>query len=297
MRHLYTPDALLPVYHKLFTDLIDELKEPLASLLKCRRIVSRHGTCNSVLQWSIWDRRQNEATLPPGFFSYWVNYDPDHFETDRTDWMLKLHMNTVRIYQNQLDVRAYLLKRMPGVCPRGFQWAVHPRELRVEHPFDFSGLPAHLPGFLLSPLTRLIRATHPVLERLIEAFGQPLTREERAKFIANRATLRIRAARGADVPNRAAYRHGIPRSLRDEVLARYGRMCAICGCPLRPGDEVHIDHIVQFAQGGLTEPDNLQPSHAACNLRKGSGRLLDPSLRIPVKARPGWRKHGGRKGD
>ena len=55
--------------------------------------------------WNIWDRRQSEATLPPTFFAYYVNYDPDRFETINADWSLKLHMNTVRIYQTQIGVQ------------------------------------------------------------------------------------------------------------------------------------------------------------------------------------------------
>ncbi len=45
--------------------------------------------------------------------------------------------------------------------------------------------------------------------------------------------------------------------------------CAYCGAPCE-----HIDHIIPFADGGITEWINLAPACAACNHRKSRQALL-----------------------
>lgn len=58
----------------------------------------------------------------------------------------------------------------------------------------------------------------------------------------------------------------------DEAAARASRPdCYLCGKLL--DGEVHLDHIIPLARGGAHSQDNLAPTHATCNLRKGD-RLL-----------------------
>ena len=56
----------------------------------------------------------------------------------------------------------------------------------------------------------------------------------------------------------------------EAVEAADSLTCPICGEDIEVGDAIHIDHIVPFSKGGSSEIDNLQPAHAACNMRKGS---------------------------
>ena len=56
--------------------------------------------------------------------------------------------------------------------------------------------------------------------------------------------------------------------LRLVIKAANGR-CGICQRPIRAGTPTHFDHIVPFAAGGTHALDNLQFTHARCNLRKG----------------------------
>lgn len=44
--------------------------------------------------------------------------------------------------------------------------------------------------------------------------------------------------------------------------------CWICGRPL--GDDTHLDHVKPLARGGWDTLANLRPTHAECNMRKGS---------------------------
>ena len=57
------------------------------------------------------------------------------------------------------------------------------------------------------------------------------------------------------------------------LIQRQDGRCGICGQPLpQPptGDVVHVDHIVPLVRGGTDQRTNLQATHAACNLTKGS---------------------------
>ena len=55
----------------------------------------------------------------------------------------------------------------------------------------------------------------------------------------------------------------LPKVLEQKML------CGLCGEPMSPGDELHLDHIKPFCAGGTDEPGNLQATHKRCNLSKG----------------------------
>ena len=46
--------------------------------------------------------------------------------------------------------------------------------------------------------------------------------------------------------------------------------CYLCGTPVWPGVNLHMDHVQPIAHGGTHCADNLRPSCANCNLRKGT---------------------------
>ena len=61
------------------------------------------------------------------------------------------------------------------------------------------------------------------------------------------------------------------RRLLPALMANSGGICPICGYSLPDGvtGAVHVDHIVPRCQGGADTLDNLQATHADCNIRKG----------------------------
>ncbi|HKV68352.1 MAG TPA: HNH endonuclease signature motif containing protein [Gaiellales bacterium] len=65
------------------------------------------------------------------------------------------------------------------------------------------------------------------------------------------------------------------RRLIDELLARDGDLCPLCGLPLdlslgaRHPNGVTFDHIIRVADGGGDDLDNLQLAHRPCNTRRG----------------------------
>lgn len=57
----------------------------------------------------------------------------------------------------------------------------------------------------------------------------------------------------------------IPLALRFLVLSRDGYKCVNCGTT----EQLEIDHVFPFAEGGETEPRNLQTLCLPCNCSKG----------------------------
>lgn len=84
-------------------------------------------------------------------------------------------------------------------------------------------------------------------------------------LLARRMNRRARPAVGVG-------RRPLPRTLREQVIARDGYVCGLCGGAVDPTD-VHIDHRLPVAWGGSDELNNLQVTHSRCNLRKGAREL------------------------
>lgn len=57
------------------------------------------------------------------------------------------------------------------------------------------------------------------------------------------------------------------------ILAEHGMICHICGSEIPDTTDLHFDHVIPLARGGVHTNDNIRPSHARCNMRKGA-RLL-----------------------
>ena len=54
------------------------------------------------------------------------------------------------------------------------------------------------------------------------------------------------------------------------ILAKWGMVCHICTLAIASLDDLHMDHVIPLSKGGPHSEDNIRPSHALCNLRKGA---------------------------
>lgn len=61
-------------------------------------------------------------------------------------------------------------------------------------------------------------------------------------------------------------------SLRNQILQRDNYICRYCGQSVK--DDSHIDHVIPYSLGGLTEMSNLVTSCPKCNMSK-AGKLLE----------------------
>lgn len=57
------------------------------------------------------------------------------------------------------------------------------------------------------------------------------------------------------------------------LLAEYGMVCHICTKPIATRSDLHFDHVIPLAKGGVHAASNIRPAHAKCNLSKGA-RIL-----------------------
>ena len=56
---------------------------------------------------------------------------------------------------------------------------------------------------------------------------------------------------------------------RQRIIDRDGMVCGICTDAIASMADLHIDHIKPVSKGGTSDPSNLQPVHAWCNIAKG----------------------------
>lgn len=78
---------------------------------------------------------------------------------------------------------------------------------------------------------------------------------ERVRLVAREAASRRRAPEGEKVDY-------------DRILERDGMVCHLCGEDIADRADLHFDHVLPLAKGGLHVESNIRPSHADCNLAK-----------------------------
>lgn len=252
---------------ELFDQLKANVSDEIAARLKCNRVVQPHGTNTNVLLWRVWDARLPKLGYDQRYSCICLNYDPTHYYNQRSDWLLHLYFNTHRVYRHSTEVRKLMEKRLRHDTPKGFELKASERAVEVLWYFNHSGSPSGLVPKVLPKLVSLAVVLAPVFDELVSLVERPASDAERAKLIASRPRPTSRAATVLKWEGGAIFNRGIPSGLRAKVLAKSGNSCGICRKPL--DGEVHIDHIVPVAKGGLTELSNLQATHAGCNLSKG----------------------------
>jgi len=77
------------------------------------------------------------------------------------------------------------------------------------------------------------------------------------------------------------YNNGFLRYTEEEVLNTYGSDCYVCNKKIdlkaqrRVGlkgwqNGLHIDHLIPISKGGSDIIENVRPTHALCNIKKGN---------------------------
>jgi len=264
----FTCETLREPCLTLFQELKASVPTELAGRLKCNRVVQPHGTNRNVLLWRVWDARLPKLGYDQRYSCVCLNFDPTHFYNQRSTWLLHLYFNTHRVYRHSNAVRSLMIRRLPKICPPGFEFSADERTVQLCWHFNNLGRPSELVSKVSPKFVEITKALAPVFDELVELVERPASESERTAIVASRPRPTSRSATVVKWEDGAVFSRGISPGLRARVLAKYSGACALCGEPL--GDDIHIDHIVPWSKGGLTELSNLQPTHESCNLAKGN---------------------------
>jgi 5-methylcytosine-specific restriction endonuclease McrA len=97
-------------------------------------------------------------------------------------------------------------------------------------------------------------------------YGQRLTTEQKLR----EHVLRRRRRADYNAKRRAAaYTSVVEDVSRDEIIARDGQSCYLCGKEVSIHD-LTLDHVLALANGGSHTPDNIRIAHRSCNSKKGT---------------------------
>ena len=80
---------------------------------------------------------------------------------------------------------------------------------------------------------------------------------------------------------RGRYRRRFDRATVDQLAARDGAACHLCGRPIdltadrRTAAGASVDHVTPWAHGGTDDPENLRLAHTGCNKARGANPPTD----------------------
>lgn len=247
----------------------EDLPADIASRLVPNRKASRHGTETRIFEFQIRDKFQ-PGLLDKKYFSYGVIYDPVcRYHTWKKEAggpcqiLVRFYANRQRIY-DQRDI----------VIP--MHWKEIEKAARVLHDFlayenqqvigifrffDAASV-EELEENIYQAFLELMPYWHKYYASVIDAYGSVLTPEMISEIKEGRQPYH---PNGPRFPRDSAYCRHVPERMRQEVFRRDDYRCKQCGCQ----EDLHADHVIPVAKGGLTTLNNLQTLCAACNLSKG----------------------------
>jgi hypothetical protein len=266
----FTTENIAEVCQAALGRLIPDLPAEIGSRLVPNRKAKRHGSETRMFEFHVRDRMQ-PGLLEKNHFGYMVIYDPVcRYHTwfrDRglpCQLLVRFYANRHRIYDKKQEVISALWQEML-IAQRiihGFVAHQNEQMIGLFRPFEANGL-LDLEEQIYQAFLELIPYWHPKYAAAIDAYGHTLTREEVEAIIAGRK--RFQPSRPRSPVAKTEYSRHIPLHFRQAVLRRDGNRCLKCGAT----GNLHIDHILPVAKGGLTKIENLQALCAVHNLSKG----------------------------
>jgi hypothetical protein len=74
-------------------------------------------------------------------------------------------------------------------------------------------------------------------------------------------------------------------SIRNELVATYGRSCWLCGRGIAYEAVLSIDHVHPLSKGGSSKIHNLRLAHESCNRKRGNGPVPVLMLQSDMRMR------------
>jgi hypothetical protein len=189
--------------------------------------------------------------------------------------LVRFYANRHRIYDKAQEVIAALWDEMLIAQKNLYGFVAHENEQMIGlfRPFETKGK-TDLEENIYQAFLELIPYWHPRYAAAIDAYGHSLTEDDVKAIIAGRK--KFQPTRPRSPVARFEYSRHIPRRLRHEVLQRDGSRCTKCGSD----SNLHVDHILPVAKGGLTQLENLQILCALHNLSKGSRESVSYRMQV-----------------
>ena len=106
-----------------------------------------------------------------------------------------------------------------------------------------------------------------------EAHPERALAVKRAYVAANRAHVNLMATKHQATRRAREYGAIVSETDYAAILLRDGMVCHICSGVIESMADLHFDHVIPLAKGGPHAAENIRPSHALCNMKKGA-RLL-----------------------
>lgn len=271
----FTKDSLVKLYRPI-SDLIngkapDEkplLDPALCGLLRASNTVIPHSGDVRVLQYHI-----NAHGQPTMFhrhhFKYAVQYDPSGTKggTANKNFCIEFYMNKTRIYHEREEMVNRVRRELSRLRVPGFEFRESPKAFCYDRKFNATNEDQLLREVRKS-LFPLLNAVHPMFYRIMDAFNVPMTKERRRAVIAGRAKISVADRNSPHYGKNMEFRREIRAALRATIFRRDNNTCQHCERKCGVG-ELHADHVIPVARGGLTTAGNLQALCGPCNLRKG----------------------------
>jgi len=247
----------------------DGLLDPAVSgLLKARRTLTPHSKDIRVLQFHI-----NAKAQPTIFhlqhFKYAVQYDPfGTIEGTQTkNFCIEFYMSKSRIYHEREAMVNRIRRDLSRLNLDGFELRETDKCFCYDHKFRaLTG--EQLIDEVRNYLFPLVNAVHPTFYRIMDAFNVTMTKEERRAVISGRKKIDSVDRSSPHFGKNMEYRREVSPALRSETFHRDGFICQHCLHNFS-AKELHADHVIPIARGGLTLLGNLQALCGPCNLKKG----------------------------
>lgn len=236
--------------------------------LRASNTIIPHGGDTRVLQYHIWDRAQ-PSIFHRHHFKYEVQHDSVGTKagTARTNFCVHFYMNKIRIYHERAAMVKRVRRELESIRVKGFKLKETDRAFSFHHNFNADTL-SEIQHEVKQHLFPLLNSVHPMFYRIMDAFNIPLTKVERRAVIAGRKKLSFVDRTSPHYGKNSEFRREVPPSLRVTVLRRDRFTCQHCEMKFS-GADLHADHVLPVARGGLTSLGNLQALCELCNLRKG----------------------------
>lgn len=263
---IYTKEALDPIAQEAWRLARLEIRPELSARLRSMRFIGNHGSYRDVFLFDTWDTQQC-GVFDKKHFKYCLAFDPAQRKRPGQVYF-HLWINRTRLYQEAERLRTEIDAALRKVKVPGFALEIIDRYAELIHivPGDLNA--TRLPAYLAPKIATLVNAAHPLLIPIIESFLYTQTKEERAAEIGSRTRAYTGPCERRPKEEIRQYTRSIPSSMRSKVYEAAQGKCQLCGRAI-DFDEMHVDHILPFARGGMTVIENLQATCAPCNLSKG----------------------------